>query len=113
MVIKLKEPPSSDKEVDTCFLDDELYVTLSEAESEMSLADDLEAASDARNWIPLTDNHCCHSHTHRGEDIVCIRLSIRYKRYLPLSNSKTTALPRLFWLVYFKYNMPVPYCVRA
>ena len=70
MVIKLKEPPSPDKEVETGFSDDESYVTLLEPESEMSLADDLESASGARDWIPLTNDHCHHSHTHRGEDAV-------------------------------------------
>ena len=57
MVIKLKEPPSPDKEVNSGFSDEDSYVTPSETESEMSLADDLEAESGARDWIPLTEDH--------------------------------------------------------
>ena len=43
MVIKLKDPPSPDKEVDADFSDDDSYMTQSEAESDLLLADDPEA----------------------------------------------------------------------
>ena len=79
----------------------------------MSLTDDLEAASSARDWIHLTDDHCRHSHRHRGEHIVCILLATTCKRHLPLRNLETTALPGMFRLAYFKNNKPVPNCARA
>jgi hypothetical protein len=113
MVIKLKEPPSPDKEVDTGFSDDESYETPSEAESELSLADDPEAASSSRDWILRNDAHCRHSHTHRGKHVVCILLATACKRQQPLRNSETTTLPGMFRLAYFKNNKPVPNYARA
>ena len=56
MVIKLKEPLSPDKEVDTGFSDDESYETLSQSESELSLADDPEVGSISSDWVPLIDD---------------------------------------------------------
>ena len=70
MVIKLKEPLSPDKEADIGFSDDESYETPSQSETELSLADDPAAGSSSRDWIPLTKDHCHHSHTHRGKHVV-------------------------------------------
>ena len=112
MVIKLKDPLSPDKEADIGFSDDKSYETPSQSESELSLADDPEVGSSSRDWVPLTDDHCCHSHTHRGKHVVCILRATDCKRHQPLRILETTALPGLFHLAFFSNGKPVPNCAR-
>jgi hypothetical protein len=113
MVIKLKDPLTPDKEVDTGFSDDESYETPSEAESDLSLADDPEAGSSSRDWVALTEHNCRHSHTHRGKHVVCILKATDCKRHAPLRHSETTALPGMFRLAFFANGKSVPNCARA
>jgi hypothetical protein len=113
MVIKLKDPLSPDKEVDTGFSDEESYDTPSEAESDLSLADGPDAGSSARDWVALTDAHCRHSHTHRNKHVVCILKALDCKRHASLRHSETTALPGMFRLAFFANGKAVPNCARA